>query len=69
MDTALIEALGQATPNAKLQALAWLLARISPDDVSGVIHTELPRVDMATIYINLSERLEPGTLDLHGRRT
>ncbi len=69
MDTALTEALSQATPNAKQQALAWLLARISPDDVSTVIHTELPRVDVATIYINLSERIEPGTFDLHGRRT
>lgn len=69
MDLALTEALGQATPNAKQQALAWLLARMSPDTISEVIHTELPRVDAATIYINLSERIEPGTFDLHGRRT
>ena len=53
----------------KKQALAWFLARLSPDQVSEVINRELPRVDAATIYINLGERIEPGTLDLHGRRT
>jgi len=69
MDPVLTEALKQAPNHAKKEALAWLLAFISPDEVSEVINRELPRVDAATIYINLGEHIEPGTLDLHGRRT